>query len=400
MIKIGIDFDNTIAFYDEVFAKVAIKMKLINSGWKGTKTQLKKKIIENKNLENWKKLQGQVYGKYMKKALVYKGFDHFFQLAQFLNAKLFIVSHKTKYGHYDKKKINLRIEALKWLKKNKYYKNVQIFFENSIDQKINTINSLNLNFFIDDLELILDNPKLKKNIKKILINQNTKRKINKKFLEFTNWFEISDYIFKNKSLNKIKFSGQYILKKKIKNIYQLSGRKNSNIYKIKLFNNKVALLKKYPSHQHDNISRIKREVVALNFLKKKKFNCVPLIYKYNFDLNILILQFIKGRTPKKINREYLDYSLQFLEKLKKINLIRAKYPFEAVEHCQNFRNLIDQINYKYKDLLKKNIPNYLKKFLKKKIWFIFQKLIKDESNETLKKYYLKKKKTKINFKSF
>ena len=43
MIKIGIDFDNTIAFYDEVFAKVAIKMKLINSGWKGTKTQLKKK---------------------------------------------------------------------------------------------------------------------------------------------------------------------------------------------------------------------------------------------------------------------------------------------------------------------------------------------------------------------
>ena len=77
MLRVGIDFDNTIANYDDVFSYVAYKLKLINKRWHGNKSDLKKKIIKEKNIELWKKLQGQVYGKYMHLAKVSTGFENF-----------------------------------------------------------------------------------------------------------------------------------------------------------------------------------------------------------------------------------------------------------------------------------------------------------------------------------
>ena len=43
-----------------------------------------------------------------------------FLKAEILGAKVFLVSHKTVYGHYDKNKIPLRKVALKWIKKKKF----------------------------------------------------------------------------------------------------------------------------------------------------------------------------------------------------------------------------------------------------------------------------------------
>ena len=75
--RIGIDFDNTIVNYDEVFKKVALQLSLIKKDWNGTKQELRKKIIREKNEEVWKKLQGLVYGKYMHLAKISDGFINF-----------------------------------------------------------------------------------------------------------------------------------------------------------------------------------------------------------------------------------------------------------------------------------------------------------------------------------
>ena len=64
-------------------------------------------------------LQGKVYGKYMHKAEVFDGLKKFLAVAKIRKSKIYIVSHKTKYGHFDNDKIPLRIEAMKWLKKKK-----------------------------------------------------------------------------------------------------------------------------------------------------------------------------------------------------------------------------------------------------------------------------------------
>ncbi len=118
--RIGIDFDNTIANYDEVFCKVAINNKLIKKDWSGNKQALRKKIIKDNNEEVWKKLQGLVYGKYMHLAKLSEGFINFLFKSKLLGAKVYIVSHKTIHGHYDRNKVPLRQVALKWIIKKKY----------------------------------------------------------------------------------------------------------------------------------------------------------------------------------------------------------------------------------------------------------------------------------------
>ena len=97
------------------------KNQLIKSSWAGSKSELRSLIIKkNHGVKKWKKLQGMIYGEYMNRAESNKGIENFLIRAKLLKSNIFIVSHKTKHGHYDKRKTLLRVEALKWLKNNCY----------------------------------------------------------------------------------------------------------------------------------------------------------------------------------------------------------------------------------------------------------------------------------------
>ena len=142
--RIGIDFDNTISNYDDVLYKTAIKEKYISKNSHFLqKNQIKKEIIKKgKSLNNWKKLQGLIYGQYMLQAQLNSGFANFVKLSNSKNYEIVVVSHKTIYGHFDKKKIQLRKKALYWMKKNKFFDkryfgiNIKnIYFEPTLKKK-------------------------------------------------------------------------------------------------------------------------------------------------------------------------------------------------------------------------------------------------------------------------
>ena len=122
--RIGIDLDNTIidynlAFKKYIFAKkILIPEKNLNKNNYLTKSILKTKILKlKKGNIFWQKIQGQIYGKYINMADIYSGFKRFVFLSNLRNFEIFIVSHKTKYGHFDKSKTLLRNSAIKFLKK-------------------------------------------------------------------------------------------------------------------------------------------------------------------------------------------------------------------------------------------------------------------------------------------
>ena len=70
-LRIGIDFDNTIACYDSAFSEVCSEISLINDGVVRSKQEVKQHILKLKDGEKlWQSLQGQVYGKYIKKAYI------------------------------------------------------------------------------------------------------------------------------------------------------------------------------------------------------------------------------------------------------------------------------------------------------------------------------------------
>ena len=100
--RIGIDFDNTIAWYDKSFRQLALEENFIKTKKNFQKKELKQIILKQKNgSKKWMKLQGMAYGKYMKNAKIFPNFINFLILCRIRNYEIFIISHKTKFGHFD-----------------------------------------------------------------------------------------------------------------------------------------------------------------------------------------------------------------------------------------------------------------------------------------------------------
>ena len=59
--RIGLDFDNTLARYDQVFASEAKQEKFVPKEWQGTKKQLRDTLRSREGGDiMWQKLQGRV----------------------------------------------------------------------------------------------------------------------------------------------------------------------------------------------------------------------------------------------------------------------------------------------------------------------------------------------------
>lgn len=174
VIKIGIDFDNTIVNYEDSFHQEAIKRKIFrkNHKKKNSKSNLKNKLILGKKEEEWTSIQGIVYGKKMFRAKPYKNSVKFInKYSNNKNFELFIVSHKTLHPIIGEK-INLHKISKDWMLKNKIFKNKKnewikkhVFFLKTKEEKIKKIIELECDYFIDDLMEILK--KLPKKIKAI-----------------------------------------------------------------------------------------------------------------------------------------------------------------------------------------------------------------------------------------
>ncbi len=196
-IIIGIDFDNTIVDYKNLFSKVAktknfIKRENLN------KTELKQFLIKNFHENEWTKIQGEVYGKTIFEAKPYKNFLN--SISHLNNNKFekLIISHKTKYPILGKK-YNLQKSAIKWLKNNNILssktglKKSRVFFNESIENKIRTIKKFKCNYFIDDMKFILS--LLPNKIEKILFDPYKLEKNSSKYILIHNWNDINK-IFK------------------------------------------------------------------------------------------------------------------------------------------------------------------------------------------------------------
>lgn len=191
MKKLGLDFDNTLIDYDEVFFKLALEKNLIPPSINKDKKSVRKFCIDN-NIENeFINLQGEVYGLKVLEAKQSFGMFEALRSLKNDNYELIIVSHKTKYP-YSGKKYDLHKAASNWLEVNKFFdpnglamKRENVYFEITKEDKISRIEQLDISFYIDDLQSILN--MIKPSIKRILYSPKFKEKIDKDFYLLENW---------------------------------------------------------------------------------------------------------------------------------------------------------------------------------------------------------------------
>ena len=123
--RIGLDFDNTLIRYDDVFQQVAVKRGLITTGLRGSKQQVRDAIRRERDGElKWQALQGYVYGKGIGGAALFPGVSEFLKRARAHGHVVLIVSHKTEYGHFDPEKINLRDAAMQWMEGQGFFTDI------------------------------------------------------------------------------------------------------------------------------------------------------------------------------------------------------------------------------------------------------------------------------------
>ena len=190
--NIGIDFDNTIISYNKLFYEIALSKNLIDKEIPKTKVAVRNFLRDLNKDYIFTELQAQIYGPLIEKAAIFEGVKEALNLLSRKHT-IFIISHKTKYP-YSGEKYKLRSFADKWLNlqglnpSNINSPISNVFYENTIENKIKRIKDLKCSLFIDDLPNILE--LLPKEIYGILFNPEDNFCSHKKKFTFKHWSEL------------------------------------------------------------------------------------------------------------------------------------------------------------------------------------------------------------------
>jgi hypothetical protein len=199
-VRIGIDFDNTIICYDKVFAAAARERGLVPDEWTGSKTEVREHLRLKPGGElAWQGLQGWVYGKGIGGAEIFSGVKEFLDACRQNGAGVSIVSHKTRFGHQDPDRTDLRIAARDWLRgagligtENSVLTVNDVYFEDTQAAKVERLASLGLDVFIDDLADVFAQPHFPRGIKAILFAANAPAG---PYKPIASWAEIQREVF-------------------------------------------------------------------------------------------------------------------------------------------------------------------------------------------------------------
>ena len=155
--RIGVDFDNTIAGYDGLFATLAAEQGVDSEGLRG-KREIRDSLRRREGGEIvWRTLQSQAYGQRMSEAELIPGVVRFMAMCRERGVLLSIVSHKTRYANFGSSTIDLRRAALNWMTQHGFFDDAvgltpaDVHFGNTRGEKIARIAALGCAVFVDDL---------------------------------------------------------------------------------------------------------------------------------------------------------------------------------------------------------------------------------------------------------
>ena len=201
--RIGLDFDNTLVTYDEVFLAVARERGLLGPEFSGGKQAIRDhiRLLPDGEL-SWQRLQGQVYGRGIANAAMFEGVDAFLRRCGRENVPVVIVSHKTEYGHYDPDRVNLRDAARAWMAARGFFSESgfglspdNVYFETTRDEKLARIAQLGCTHFVDDLQEVLTDPNFPAGVERILFTGGESPETAEGFAICPTWRQIEEQIF-------------------------------------------------------------------------------------------------------------------------------------------------------------------------------------------------------------
>lgn len=196
---LGIDFDNTIIRYDELFHRIAMEQDLIPAEVPKEKNAVRDYLRKINQEDKWTRLQGVVYGRRILEAVPYEGMKETLKELLGLGVPIYIISHKTRTP-YVGEPCDLHEAAIGWLKMEGFFDAAgincagKVYFEESKTEKIKRIVEIGCTHYVDDLPEILE--MLPGNVEKILFSPKSDSKQSDAGAWHTihNWRELPDIL--------------------------------------------------------------------------------------------------------------------------------------------------------------------------------------------------------------
>jgi hypothetical protein len=196
--RIGIDFDNTVACYDGVFHQAALERGLIPADLGRDKNAVRDHLNGSGRKDDFTELQGYVYGTRMELVSPYPGFADFVAAGRRAGHELFIVSHKTRHPILGPKH-DMHAAARSFLAKRGLMGSgpdqvdpENVFFELTKEEKVARARALACEVFIDDLPEILKLAGFPDGMRKILFDpENRFAGRASEFARHLSWTEIA-----------------------------------------------------------------------------------------------------------------------------------------------------------------------------------------------------------------
>ena len=320
-LRIGIDFDNTIACYDAAFRECAKTLNYIPAQQATSKQEIKKAILELPDGDiKWQRVQGLVYGKYISYATLFPGLAEFLWRCRVAGAEVFIVSHKTDFGHFDEEKVNLRDAARDWMMRRDFFleskfaiSSRNLFFEYTREEKVKKISTLKLDFFIDDLTEVLTESAFPLQTKKILFAPTHSEGVNllAGIDVCESWQQITSVVLgpvtEQQTLNICQTLWPAL---GLSQIHAIRGRGNSRVFQL-VAGEKSYALKQYPNLQLDSRPRLETEFKTCALLHGRGLPVAKSVAK-DLELNWGLYEWLDGVDIGKQRRHLIPQVADFI----------------------------------------------------------------------------------------
>ena len=198
MMRIGIDFDNTIVSYDTLFHKVAVEQGAVPQGTSPTKLAVRDHLRAIGREEVWTEMQGYVYGARMEEATAYPGVLEFLRWGRDRGLALSVISHKTRYPFLGPQ-YDLHEAARNWV--SSHLKDTggplvppeSVFFELTKEEKVRRIEAVACDYYVDDLPEILLASDFPAGTGRILFDPEAHHERSGSIVHARSWVEILSY---------------------------------------------------------------------------------------------------------------------------------------------------------------------------------------------------------------
>ena len=371
--RIGIDLDNTIINYSFAFNKAANLLGFLPNGFSSNKNSIKRHVKEHYGNSAWVDVQASVYGELIDNAALYPGVGRFLAIAKAEDAQIFICSHKTAQPVIGKNlDRDFRQSALDFLRKSQILEcglglvqSNDIFFSDTIDDKVQKISQLKLDVFIDDLPVILKHKCFPLEIQKFLFLNDHNSTNSSELKGFKNWNEIQDSIFGPQYSDKAAvFIASLLNGVESYDPERLNSGANSSVFRLQAKGSSV-VLKIYRGDDHPSV-RSARDAQFSRWLNDLKIQNENICLIENNLLGASIFKNIEGKPIKDISDNQVIEAAKFIGKINRVAIQDRLIELpDAKEACFRpsdiFRDIDDRLS--KLQLSNSRVSNYLQKWV-------------------------------------